>query len=144
MNIDISNVTAIVVAYQSSHVIERCLDNLTSIKKIVIDNSSDLVLKKKLLNKYKDIKVIHPKSNLGFGSANNLGILIAETDYVLCLNPDVIFEEKYLLNLVEIYSTYENVGLVSPQVFDHNDNSLFEERPFQKRDATNGYESLLL
>ena len=29
------------------------------------------------------------------GSANNIGIKSAETDYVLILNPDVILEDKY-------------------------------------------------
>lgn len=116
--------TAIIVAYHSDSVIERCLKNLPNVNKIIVDNSRDIKLKETLLNKYKNLKIIHPEKNLGFGAANNIGIFSATTEYVLCLNPDVIFEEKYIFNLKDIFFFYKNVGLVAPKVFDHNNNYL--------------------
>jgi len=120
----IDNTTAIIVTYNSGKVIDRCLDGLINIKKIIVDNSKDLNLKKHLKEKYKNITIIHPNHNIGFGSANNLGISTAETKYILLLNPDIIFNERQIDNLIKIFDLYENVGIVAPKVYDHNNQYL--------------------
>ena len=116
----IDDTTAIVVTYNSGKVIDRCLDGLINVRKIIVDNSKDLILKERLKKKYNNLTIIHPNHNIGFGGANNLGINAADTKYILLLNPDVIFNENQINNLIGVFDQYDNVGIVSPKVYDHN------------------------
>ena len=88
-------ITVIIVSFNSSKKIEKCLSGIdTRYKKIVIENTKDLNLKKKIERKFNNSKVIL-NSNKGFGAANNLGVKIAKTKYVLITSPDVILKKKY-------------------------------------------------
>ena len=51
-------------------------------------------LKKKIENKYKNVKCILSRENLGMGAGNNIGIKNVNKDFVLILNPDVTLEKS--------------------------------------------------
>ena len=73
MNLNLKNITFIIVSYKSDKVIEHCINSLPKKSKIiVIENSKNLNLKKKLKKKNK-IKIII-NNNVGMGAANNIGI----------------------------------------------------------------------
>ena len=44
MTNELQNTTAIIVTYNSSKVIRRCLDRLKTVKKIIVDNGADKIL----------------------------------------------------------------------------------------------------
>jgi GT2 family glycosyltransferase len=52
--------------------------------------------------------------NLGFGSANNLALQNASTDYVLVLNPDVVLAEDAISNALMYLNANTNCGMVAP------------------------------
>ena len=75
MSITRQNLSVIIVSYKSEHVIENCIKSIDSeIEIIVIDNSGNDQLKEKIETKYKNVKCILSKENLGMGAGNNLGI----------------------------------------------------------------------
>ena len=49
--------------------------------------------------KFSNVKCHLTGSNIGMGSANNIGIKLAKTDYVLILNPDVKLMKNTIINL---------------------------------------------
>ena len=61
---------------------------------IIIENNNDLILKKNLNKKFKNIDIFISKKNLGFGGGNNFGLKKVKTPYVLILNPDVEISKK--------------------------------------------------
>ena len=68
-------ITIIIVTFKSDKAIYNCLSSVN--KKypvIVIENSLDLTFKNKIEEKYKNVKCILTKKNLGFGKANNIGL----------------------------------------------------------------------
>ena len=68
-----NQITIGIVSYKSEKVIFNCLKSIKKIKKIIIfDNSNDLILKKKILRKYPNIKVYLSKKNTGYGLGNNI------------------------------------------------------------------------
>jgi N-acetylglucosaminyl-diphospho-decaprenol L-rhamnosyltransferase len=82
-------VTIVIVTFKSSHIINKCLDNLDiAYKKIIVENSNDVEFTNKLEAKYKNLKCINIGFDSGFGFAVNRAVEQVETDYFVCMNPD--------------------------------------------------------
>ena len=74
MDLNLNNVTFIIVTYNSEQVINNCLDSLPKeASKIIIENSNNIETKNYLEKKYDNIKVFLSE-NEGMGSSNNKGI----------------------------------------------------------------------
>ena len=115
MSITRQNLSVIIVSYKSENVIENCINSIDSeIEIIVIDNSSNDQLKEKIETKYKNVKCILSKENLGMGAGNNLGIKNVNKDFVLILNPDVIFEKKSMEEMILASREINNFGIIAP------------------------------
>ncbi|MBI2436244.1 MAG: glycosyltransferase family 2 protein [Candidatus Magasanikbacteria bacterium] len=64
------------------------------------------------------VQVIENGANIGFGSANNKGLKIAQGEFLLFLNPDMRVEEGSLDVIVEWMRQHPDVGIVSPKLVD--------------------------
>ena len=94
------NITFVIVSFKSSHIIEKCIQSISSnIKIIVVENSDNVVVKKHLENKFSNVEVIIAKQNLGYGKGNNFGISKVKTQYAFILNPDAVLEKNCLYEL---------------------------------------------
>ena len=97
MSISRQNLTIVIVTLKSENIIDQCLESIDrSIPVIIVENSDNQKFKNKLESKYRNLKCILTKSNLGMGAGNNIGIKDAKTEFVLILNPDVILEKNTL------------------------------------------------
>lgn len=77
----------VVVTYNSSDVIERCLNSCGDIRVVVVDNAShDGTLER--INRHPDVHLIANSENRGFAGAVNQGVTWLDTEFVLLLNPD--------------------------------------------------------
>ncbi len=75
-------ITIIIVSFKSENAIYNCLSTINKkYSVIVIENSSDIIFKKKIEKKYKNVKCILARKNLGFGKANNIGLYAAKSNY---------------------------------------------------------------
>ena len=115
MSITRQNLSVIIVSYKSEYVIENCINSIDNqIEIIVIDNSNNEDLKKKIEAKYKNVKCILSKKNLGMGAGNNLGIKNVDKDFVLILNPDVTLEKDSINEVFTAANEINNFGVVAP------------------------------
>ena len=82
---------------------------------VVIDNCStdDSYIQLKMLESNK-VHVIKSEKNGGYGYGNNVGIdyLKDKVDYIMIANPDVIFEEHVVSNLVSSFD--KDTAIVAP------------------------------
>jgi GT2 family glycosyltransferase len=62
--------------------------------------------------------VVRPRTNLGYGGAQNLGMAGAEDKYRLILNPDVVMDEKALWEATRLMEQRPEVDLVTPYAVD--------------------------
>ena len=114
MNLNLENITFIIVSFKSEKVIYECIDSLPiNSNKIIIENSNNLNLKKELKSKYDNIEVLLSK-NLGMGTSNNIGIKKAKTQFVHILNPDVKFKEDTFEKLQVSCKKIEDFTILSP------------------------------
>ena len=114
MDLNLKNITFIIVCFRSEKVIYNCLDSLPkNSKKIIIDNSKDINLKNDLELKYDNIEVIL-NENLGMGTSNNIGIKKSNTQFVYILNPDVSFINNTFSKIAEEAKKIEDFTIISP------------------------------
>lgn len=102
----------IILNFNGGDDILSCLDSLQLIKEptswkkeiIVIDNASTDGSVKKIESKYRKIKVLKNKKNLGFAAGNNIGIRYAlkrNADAIILLNQDTVVEKTFLEPLLK-------------------------------------------
>jgi GT2 family glycosyltransferase len=100
MSISGQNLSVVIVTLKSEKIIHQCINSINqNIPIIVVEHSDNKNFKVELEQKYKNLKCILSKSNLGMGTGNNIGIKDANTEYVLILNPDVILEKNTIEEL---------------------------------------------
>lgn len=113
-----SDLTIVIVTFNSSEIIAKCLGYLNAQKYdvVVVDNSSSDNTVKIVTEQFPQVKLIQSGGNLGYGRANNIGLRQAKTDFALILNPDAfIFEEDIEISL-NILKNNPNIALASPQI----------------------------
>ncbi len=151
MSLSRQNLSIIIVTLKSEDVIYDCIESIDrDIPIIVVENSNNYDFKKKLESKYNNVKCIVTNKNLGMGSANNIGIRFASTDYVYILNPDTILEKNTLKNLILASKTILDFSIISPIQSDNkfpnwknkNIKNINFSKPFLV-DSVDGYSMLL-
>ena len=136
MKLELNNITFIIVCFKSENVIYSCLNSLPkNCKKIVIENSKNIKLKKEIELKYDDIEVVI-NDNLGMGASNNIGILKSDTEFVYILNPDTKFHENTFENLVKGANKIEDFAIMSPLCSDYRfpNYKIFKKKKYTNND----------
>lgn len=99
----VEEIAAIIVTYNNVNFISKCIDSLESANAneiIVVDNASTDGTVDLIRRNYPDINLVQLDDNIGYGSANNIGVREARSDFIVILNPDTIVEEDALSELV--------------------------------------------
>ena len=110
-----NNLTVIIVSFHSENKIFDCINSINkNVRIVVIENSNNENLKKKLELTYSNVICILSKQNLGYGAGNNLGLSMVDTDYALILNPDVVLNIDTLDNFNLNLRKYPDFGIIAP------------------------------
>ena len=126
MSQDKLDISIIIVNY---NVKEFVLNLLSSLKKalstlsyeiIIIDNASQDGSVELIGEKFPDVKLIANNKNVGFGSANNQGMEIANGKYFCLINPDTIVKENTFTKLLEFFDKTPNAGMAGCKVLNPN------------------------
>ena len=109
------DLTIVFSSYQSQHLLEGFLKEFDGkYKIIIIENSLDKSIKKKLESKFKNVEVIIPNKNLGLAKSYNLGIKKAKTKFIFLNNPDMIIKNQSIKNLIACAKKIKKFGAISP------------------------------
>lgn len=128
--------TIIIPSYKSRRLILKHVDNISNkIKIIVIENSKDRILKKKLDQKYRNVKIIL-KDNIGYGNAINLGSRLVKTKFFFVMNPDTTIYKNTLSLLLKGSSKIKKFGAISPNHI--NDKNVYRNKIIEKETLTGG------
>jgi GT2 family glycosyltransferase len=112
---------AIIVTYNGSYWIEKCISSLeessVAINVIVVDNCSTDNTVELIKNSFPNVLIVESDSNLGFGKANNLGIAKAYhagADYVFLLNQDAWVFPNAVEELIKVQRSNPEYYVLSP------------------------------
>lgn len=109
-------VTAVVVTHDSAQVLPACLAALAAegVPALVVDNASSDVTR--AVARGQGAAVLENALNQGYGRANNRGVRVCETPYVLIVNPDVEVQPGALAALLAAAARYDDAALLAPRI----------------------------
>lgn len=108
-------VTAILVTYNSSHCVARALASLPAdVVSVVVDNGStdDSVA---IAEQHAD-RVVRLNKNLGFSKACNAGAAVANTEFLLMMNPDSEVEGDAIAALIAAAERHPEASAFNPRL----------------------------
>jgi GT2 family glycosyltransferase len=105
----IDKMTFVIVCFNSSNIIKKCIKSINSKAKIlIVENSKNYLIKKELEKQFSNVTVVIAGKNLGYGAGNNLGISIIKTPYVFILNPDSFLKKNCINELYKAAKLLDN------------------------------------
>lgn len=119
-------VSILIVNYNGGDILGSCLDSLkktshSNFETIVVDNGSTDGSVEMVKKKYKWVKLVEAKENLGFASGNNLALRQAQGEYIVLLNGDTEVEQDWLERLVGFAGEHKDGGVFTPKVLFFDD-----------------------
>ena len=128
--------TVIIVSFHSNQIIENLINTIEkNIKILVIENSLDHKLKLDLEKKFKNVKVIIPKKNLGNGGGINLGFSLAKTEFSLYLDADIVPDKNMINVLLENTKKIKNFSIQAPK----EQNYIYGKDQYIEHDKSKSY-----
>ena len=113
----ITDVTVIVVTYNSAHCIAALAPALATLPHVVIvDNASDDDTLAKVAHYMPNATVLRNTRNLGFGAANNVALRQAKSSHALLLNPDCVPDADFMGKLIDVACQYPDAALIAPHL----------------------------
>ena len=132
------NLTIIIVLFKESfELISKTLDQIQNYKIVIVDNANDAELQKKIISSYKIDTYLLNKENIGFSAGYNQGIKQSQTKYTLVLGPDCIIENKDINILIDKFSVYKNLAIVTPTSYDNENNLSYSGGPLPEKSDKN-------
>jgi N-acetylglucosaminyl-diphospho-decaprenol L-rhamnosyltransferase len=107
--------TAVVVTYNGLPWIERCLESLTRVPTVVVDNGSSDGTVDLVRTLFPDVRLIEAE-NHGLGAAWNLGLRATESRYALLLNSDAWLVADASSRLVAFADANPRAAIVAPRL----------------------------
>jgi N-acetylglucosaminyl-diphospho-decaprenol L-rhamnosyltransferase len=114
--------TAVVVTYHSADTIGACLDGLKPahhaglLEAVVVDNDSQDETAEIVRRDHGWAQLVETGQNLGYGRGCNRGLAVADTPYVLFMNPDVTLSEGSLRAMLGFIQAHPQVGMTAPAI----------------------------
>ncbi|MFH1191630.1 MAG: glycosyltransferase family 2 protein [Candidatus Omnitrophota bacterium] len=114
-------VSVLIVTIGAKNYIQSCLDSLLEqthppFEIMVMDNSSQPDFARKLNSLYPSVKIYSSAENLFYTGALNKGIQLAQGEFILCLNDDVILDKEFIREVLKCFLMNRQIGMVSGKI----------------------------
>ena len=121
-------ISIVILNYNAGNLLIDCVDSIqkSNYKKfeiIVVDNISKDKSHRKCKEKFPNIKLIENSENLGYCEGNNVGLRIANGEFVVILNPDTIVDPSWLSELLFAYKKNGD-GIYQPKFLASTDHTM--------------------
>ena len=121
--------TVIMPSFHSAPLVEKRITEVDqNIPIIIIENSKNISLKSRVEKKFKNVKVIIPEENLGWGKAINLGIKQSTTQFVFITQPDVKLIDNCVNKLIDCIKNFKDFALITPE---DTNNGIYKNYEFE-------------
>jgi N-acetylglucosaminyl-diphospho-decaprenol L-rhamnosyltransferase len=110
-----SDVSVVVVTFNSREWIDRCLESVHGYETIVVDNGSSDGTPQLVRERFPDVRLIE-QENVGMGAGNNAGMRIASGRYFLLLNSDAWVVGDAVEQLARFADEHADAAVVGPRL----------------------------
>lgn len=110
-------VSLAIINYNGEKLLKECLDSIFAldykeIEVIFIDNASTDGSVKFTAAHYPKVKILANKNNSGYAGGANQAVEVSNGEFLMLLNPDIVFEKDYLKILVRRLKEDEKIGAI--------------------------------
>lgn len=110
-------ISLITVNYNHSELTIALIESLNRLddqrfELIVVDNASAEPFMYESPTSY-NLRIIHSKENLGFAGGNELGMEVAEGEYLFLINNDTEIEQDFVGPIIDCFENRPNLGMLS-------------------------------
>lgn len=114
-------VSALIVSYNVRDVILECLRAYFATcgedaAAVVVDNASTDGSAAAVEKEFPNVHLLRLSDNLGFGKANNEGLPLTDSEFVLLMNPDVMVEPGCVQRLTQFLVENPRAGAAGPKL----------------------------
>jgi GT2 family glycosyltransferase len=95
---------------------------------IVVDNNSQDDSCAMMKQRFPKVKLIENKENSGFPKGNNIGVAVAQGEYICILNPDTVVAEDTFIKVLDFAKKQKDLGIVGCKLIDGTGNFLPESK----------------
>ena len=118
----VKDITIVIASFKSEKKIKDCLNSIDKQAKVlVVENSNNLSFKENLEKEFSNVECILVGSNIGYGSANNVGLKKIKTKYALILNPDATLHPSAFENFIMAKEKIDNFAIMAPYIQEEKD-----------------------
>ena len=118
----IEDITIVIASFKSEKKIKNCLNSIDKHAKVlVIENSDNLIFKENLEKEFSNVECVLAGANIGYGSANNIGLKKVKTKYALILNPDAMLHPSALENFIKATEKVYDFAIMAPYIQEEKD-----------------------
>ena len=118
----IKDITIVIASFKSEKKIKNCLNSIDKQAKVlVIENSNNLSFKENLEKEFSNVECVLAGTNIGYGSANNIGLKKVKTKYALILNPDATLHSSALENFIKATEKIYAFAIMAPYIQEEKD-----------------------
>jgi len=109
------SVSVTLVTYNSGRFIKRCLESVLqqkypNLEVVIVDNASTDGTADILEQFAQSCRIYYNNANVGFAAAHNQAIAVAQGEWILTLNPDVLLLPDFIQELVDSASSDPKIG----------------------------------
>lgn len=115
-----SDLAIIIISYNTKQLLYDCLSSVFAaqapvggIEVIVVDNNSQDDSVEMVQKKFPQVKMVINKENTGFAFANNQGVVLANSKYLLFLNSDTVVGKDSLVRPLKYLKKHQDVGAIT-------------------------------
>jgi len=110
-------VSVLIVTWNSAQFLEKCFASIDrqeyrDLEVVVVDNASTDITRDLLRSREAKWRVMYNPTNVGFAAGQNQALRAAHGDWLLCLNPDVLLAEDFIVRLLEALSLHAEAGAI--------------------------------
>ncbi len=120
-----STVSIVIINYNTKHLLKTCIDSLLAqtykhLEIIFIDNQSHDGSCEYVMENYPQVIAVCNKDNLGYSEGANQGIKMSNGEFVMLLNPDIIFEDDYIELCVKKMHEDKKIAAICGKIYKYD------------------------
>lgn len=126
--------SVVILNYNVRYFLEQCVLSVQNAIQnidaeiIVVDNNSSDDSCMMMKTHFPKIRFIENKENSGFPKGNNLGVAMAQGEYLCILNPDTVVAEDTFTKILAFAENQSDLGIVGCKLIDGTGNFLPESK----------------
>jgi GT2 family glycosyltransferase len=118
-------ISIVIINYNTKHLLDSCIQSLQAQtyqprEIIFIDNLSTDGSCEHVTKNYPDVIAVCNDVNLGYSDGANQGIKMGKGDYVMLLNPDIIFENDYIEQCINKMEEDQKIAAIAGKIYKYD------------------------